>query len=257
MTEWMISANAEMYEHSSSFEHFNFIDWRQGNAKFEINDIVYIYATRPISSVRYKCQIEKINLTHSETRDDKEYWKNIEEYEKSLHGKFMRLRLIEQVSNPKLSLENLKLNGLSAAPQGPIKVKTELSEYLNKNFTDKYQIEYFPDILNEDSSEYEGLKKTITVNKYERSSIAREKCIEHNGLNCFVCNMKFEEVYGELGKGFIHIHHITPLYQIGKEYKVDYKKDLAPVCPNCHAMLHRKIDGKELSIQELKLIVKK
>ena len=46
----------------------------------------------------------------------------------------MCLRLIEQVSNPKLSLENLKLNGLSAAPQGPIKVKTELSEYLNKNF---------------------------------------------------------------------------------------------------------------------------
>ena len=43
MTEWMISANAEMYDHSSSFEHFNFIDWRQGNAKFEINDIVYIY----------------------------------------------------------------------------------------------------------------------------------------------------------------------------------------------------------------------
>ncbi|MFV0148463.1 HNH endonuclease [Empedobacter falsenii] len=69
--------------------------------------------------------------------------------------------------------------------------------------------------------------------------------------------MNFEEVYGKLGKGFIHIHHITPLYQIGKEYKVDYKKDLAPVCPNCHAMLHRKIDGKEFSIQELKELIKK
>lgn len=50
MTEWIISANAEMYDHSSSFEHYNFIDWRQGATKFEINDIVYIYATRPISS---------------------------------------------------------------------------------------------------------------------------------------------------------------------------------------------------------------
>lgn len=164
----------------------------------------------------------------------------------------MRLRLIEQVSNHALNLENLKLNGLTAAPQGPIKVKKELSEYLNKNFTDKYQIDYFPDILNEDSTEYEGLKKTVTVNKYERSSIAREKCIEFHGLNCFVCNLNFEKFYDDIGKGFIHIHHIIPLNQIGKEYKVDFKKDLAPVCPNCHAMLHRKINGNELTIEQLK-----
>lgn len=108
MTEWIISANAEMYDHSSSFEHFEFIDWRQGNTKYEVNDLVYIYATRPISSVRYKCLVEKINLKHQEIRDDKEYWKNLDEYEKSLQGNFIRLRLIEQVSNRKLNLENLK-----------------------------------------------------------------------------------------------------------------------------------------------------
>lgn len=134
MTEWIISANAEMYDHSSSFEHFEFIDWRQGNTKYEVNDLVYIYATRPISSVRYKCLVEKINLKHQEIRDDKEYWKNLDEYEKSLQGNFIRLRLIEQVSNRKLNLENLKENGLSAAPQGPVKIKEELSEYLKKTF---------------------------------------------------------------------------------------------------------------------------
>lgn len=169
----------------------------------------------------------------------------------------MRLKLIEQVSNINLNLENLKLNGLTAAPQGPVKIIPELSSYLNVYFNDTYQNDYFPDIVNEESIEYEGLKRTITVNKYERSSIAREKCIEHNGLNCFVCNMNFYEVYGEIGKGFIHIHHITPLNQIGKEYKVNYKEDLAPVCPNCHAMLHRKVDGKELTINELKQILNK
>ncbi|MBB3837722.1 5-methylcytosine-specific restriction protein A [Runella defluvii] len=256
MTEWIISANAKMYDHSSSFEHFEFIDWRQGNTKYEVNDIVYIYATRPISSIRYKCLVEKINLKHSEIRDDKEYWKNLDEYEKSLQGNFIRLRLIEQVSNRKLNLENLKENGLSAAPQGPVKIRKELSEYLKIHFTDNNQTDYFPDTIG-DKIIYEGIKKVITVNKYERSSIARDKCIEFNGLNCFVCGMNFFDVYGEIGEGFIHVHHLTPIHQIGKEYKVNYKEDLAPVCPNCHAMLHRKINGNEPTINELKEIMNK
>ena len=252
MKEWLISANAEMYDHSSSFDHFGFIDWRQGQAKFEINDVVYIYCTRPTSAVQYKCITEKTNLTLDETRDDKVYWKDQQEYEKSMKGNFMRLRLIDQISNNKLNLEELKKYGLTAAPQGPVKIVPKLSEYLKINFSDKYQIEFFPDVVKEDSVEYEGLKKQITVNKYERSSIARDKCIKFHGLNCFVCGMNFLETYGEIGKDFIHIHHLTPIHKIGKEYKIDYKNDLVPVCPNCHAMLHRKFDGIEPTLTELK-----
>lgn len=257
MTVWIISANGEMYDHSSSFEHFGFIDWRQGKTKYEINDKVYIYCTNPISSIRYKCIVEKKDLDFSEIRDDKEYWKNIEEYEKSLEGKFVRLKLVDQISNEKLNLQNLKQNGLNGAPQGPIKVKLELSEYLNKNFTDKYQIDYFPELVSEDFTEYEGLKKQITVNKYERSSVAREKCINFHGENCFVCGMNFYETYGEIGKGFIHIHHIVPLNQIRKEYKVNYREDLIPVCPNCHAMLHRKFNDTEPTYEQLKEMMRK
>lgn len=62
-------------------------------------------------------------------------------------------------------------------------------------------------------------------------------------------------MYGELGKDFIYGHHIVPLNTIGKEYKVDYETDLIPVCPNCHAMLHRKLDGEFYSVEELKEIV--
>lgn len=49
-----------------------------------------------------------------------------------------------------------------------------------------------------------------------------------------------KKVYGEIGRGFIHVHHKVPLSSIGKEYELDPIKDLVPVCPNCHAMLHRK-----------------
>ena len=36
-----------------------------------------------------------------------------------------------------------------------------------------------------------------------------------------------------------------------EEYVVDPVKDLIPVCPNCHAMLHRQMNGRQLTIQEL------
>jgi len=103
----------------------------------------------------------------------------------------------------------------------------------------------------------EGAVTTTTVNKYERNPLARKKCIEYHGCECSVCGLSFEKMYGDLGKGFIHVHHIVPLNQINEEYEVNYKTDLIPVCPNCHAMLHRKVDSDYYSIDELKLIVKK
>lgn len=83
---WLISANPSIYDHTSSFEHYNFIDWRQGNTKYNIGDVVYIYSTTPIKKIRYKCKIEKINLSASETRDDREYWKDEAEYKNLFKG---------------------------------------------------------------------------------------------------------------------------------------------------------------------------
>lgn len=104
----------------------------------------------------------------------------------------------------------------------------------------------------------EGYRKSVYVNVYERNPKARREAIKYHGTQCAVCDMSFEDKYGEIGVGFIHIHHIVPISEIGKEYKINYKTDLVPVCPNCHAMLHRKIYGKKyLSIEELRQIVKR
>lgn len=88
---------------------------------------------------------------------------------------------------------------------------------------------------------FEGAKRTITVNSYERNSTARRICIGHYGATCVICDFKFEDVYGELGRGYIHVHHVVPLSEIDAEYIVDPIQDLRPVCPNCHAMIHRKV----------------
>jgi hypothetical protein len=101
----------------------------------------------------------------------------------------------------------------------------------------------------------EGATKQISVNVYERNPEARRKCLEHYGTSCYVCGFKFDRVYGKIGNGFIHVHHLKSISEIGQEYEVDPIKDLRPVCPNCHAMLHRKKPA--FTIEELKDIIHK
>jgi len=85
----------------------------------------------------------------------------------------------------------------------------------------------------------EGAKFSVTINAYERNPKARAACIAHYGHVCAVCGFDFSRVYGSLGEGFIHVHHIIPIGQIGEQYEINPITDLMPVCPNCHAMIHR------------------
>jgi len=114
-------------------------------------------------------------------------------------------------------------------------------------------------ILPEEVSQYskysEGSVKQIYVNVYERNLPARQKCIEYYGANCYVCGFQFARVYGKIGEGFIHVHHLKSLSEIGQEYEVDPIKDLRPVCPNCHSMLHRRKPA--YSIEQLKNFIAK
>jgi predicted HNH restriction endonuclease len=118
--------------------------------------------------------------------------------------------------------------------------------------------ENHPEKLAEEISEpqnyYEGATKSISVNVYERNPIARKKCIDHYGCICIICGFNFEEIYGDIGKDYIHVHHLVELSIIGKKYEIDPIKDLCPVCPNCHAMLHKKTPA--ISINGLQEIIK-
>lgn len=109
----------------------------------------------------------------------------------------------------------------------------------------------FPDEENQPSEFLEGNVKQIYVNRYERNAAARDDCLKKHGYNCSVCSFNFESFYGDIGKNFIHVHHLKPISSIGKNYVLNPKDDLRPVCPNCHAMLHKY--NPPLSIEELKL----
>ena len=100
----------------------------------------------------------------------------------------------------------------------------------------------------------EGAVRQVIVNTHERSTAARSACIKAHGYRCTVCGLDMGERYGALGEGFIHVHHLVEIAAVGDEYEVDPVNDLQPVCPNCHAMLHRQTPA--LSIAELKAIMK-
>lgn len=123
-----------------------------------------------------------------------------------------------------------------------------VSKYLNK------AVEFETKSIEEELENFyvsEG-KKVITYGtRYERNPKLREKAIQIHGNSCQVCQFSFEKTYGEIGKGFIEVHHIKPLYMTNGEQEVNPVTDLIPVCPNCHRMIHRK-KSEVLSIEELK-----
>jgi 5-methylcytosine-specific restriction protein A len=99
----------------------------------------------------------------------------------------------------------------------------------------------------------EGATRSVTVNAYERNPRARKACLDHYGFDCAVCVFNFANFYGDLGEGFIHVHHLKDLATVGGEYEVDPIADLRPVCPNCHAMLHAETPA--MSIAKLRSII--
>ena len=120
----------------------------------------------------------------------------------------------------------------------------------------KNELTNLNDFPEESESLSEGNRKQIIVNRYERNTEIRKKAIEFHGLNCKVCDFNFLKSYGEIGKQFIEVHHLTPLSEQGGINTIRIESDLTVLCSNCHSMIHRRSD-KLLTIDELKKTLKK
>jgi 5-methylcytosine-specific restriction protein A len=69
-----------------------------------------------------------------------------------------------------------------------------------------------------------------------------------------VCGFDFGKAYGELGEGYIHVHHLVPFAPANEQRDTNPIEDSRPVCPNCHAMLHRR--NPPIPVAELKALVR-
>lgn len=157
---------------------------------------------------------------------------------------------VTSISQAKLGVnwDRIQASGIGLAPKGAMKLERIWQRHLLKMNVEPSEL-LAEEVSGQDSLR-EGAVSRIVVNAYERNPAARRACIEHYGSACAVCHFDFEEFYGDLGRGYIHVHHLRELASIGEEYQVDPIADLRPVCPNCHAMLHRRQPA--LSIESLR-----
>lgn len=115
--------------------------------------------------------------------------------------------------------------------------------------------EHLTDELDAAAPIREGARYQVLVTAYERNPEARRRCIAAHGTVCCICGFSFGAVYGPEAEGYIQVHHVKPLSEVGGEYVVDPVEDLRPVCPNCHAVLH--LSGRCRSIDEVRQLLTK
>ena len=101
----------------------------------------------------------------------------------------------------------------------------------------------------------EGAAKTVTSTQYERDPQNRLDAIRIHGQKCVTCGFDFGDVYGDRGAGYIEVHHLIPLAEVDEDHIVNPETDLAPVCANCHRMIHRR-RGDTLSVDELRKLIR-
>lgn len=244
-TSWIFPCNAKTYDVIGAFSEFAEIDWRQ-SVKCNPGDTVYIYCSKPYQKIIYKTTVIKSNIPASEANmSDEKYW--IEKHASRNDSKFGYTRLMQTAAydGNALTLPLLLNNGLSSAPQGPLKASDELVTYLDAVFEHTLPANPYFDSIDDYniSTLVEGSVKQITINAYERNPIARKKCIAIHGAKCAICDFDFSSFYGKNFEGLIHVHHLKPLHTLGEEYIVNPETDLIPVCPNCHLALHSKKTG--------------
>ena len=99
----------------------------------------------------------------------------------------------------------------------------------------------------------EGALMRVEVNRYERSAVNRAACMAMHGSACKACGFEFGEMYGQIGSGYVEVHHLVPVSEMGGEYSVNPATDLVPLCANCHAIVHRR--NPPLSLGELKSLI--
>lgn len=111
-----------------------------------------------------------------------------------------------------------------------------------------------PEPVDDDMSALEGQVKHRMVAHRRRERALRDEKIRQvraahpNGqLVCEVprCGFDFRERYGDLGEGYAQVHHRQLLADADKPVRTRLE-DLAVVCANCHAMIHR--GGKNRSL---------
>lgn len=106
----------------------------------------------------------------------------------------------------------------------------------------------------------EGKLVTTTNKTRKRSTKLRKYAFDYYSkigeIKCAVCNFNFEEKYGDYGKYYIELHHIKPVSVYEENGEItnldEARKNLVPLCSNCHRILHK----NNITVEQLIEVIK-
>ncbi|SFX14053.1 hypothetical protein [Ruminococcus sp. XPD3002] len=127
MQKWIVPCNQKYYKVEEAFSKLKRLDWKQSSPNIKIGDIVYIYVSKPVMAILFKCKVTKVNLDRIEI-DDSEFVVNGENY--LTYPLHMELEFIKKY-NDELTMNILSLHGVKGRIQSTRKVCQELENYLS------------------------------------------------------------------------------------------------------------------------------
>lgn len=181
------------------------------------------------------------------------HW-SFEKADKGEQGLFIETeweRLIDSKTNSPLLLSKLpqgKLGRRTWTPQSfGVRVPDEVAVSLEELWSAHVGKTALVSVTNDaELAAMKGAERMALVRHRRREQSLREakvaeaRKLGNRRLKCEVpgCGFDFEVVYGELGRDYAQVHHLRPLADRTTPTETKLA-DLAVVCANCHAMIHR------------------
>lgn len=88
-----------------------------------------------------------------------------------------------------------------------------------------------------ENGDFEGNLTEVVIKRRERSPKNRLLCFAIHGNQCSVCGINPMERY-KVNGNTLEAHHLEPLALITNPKRFDPRKDLVPLCSNCHRAVH-------------------
>lgn len=278
LTYWLLPCNENNYDVEKAYLKYHTIDWHQINNQISVNDIVYIYKTKPYQVVRFACRVKVVNKKSS-NKKDRDCYKDSTPFENK--DCYMTLEFQRRFEEVLPNMHGLETNGVSVirslmkVPENALKYiqdcdkedRTVLrfdgtipSDIPNNHWSlvggDEEELQLIAESEAKslsDSELYEKAKQRSSTKPLERvtttSTYVRDVYIAEaskrkaNGI-CQLCE-KPAPFNDKNGNPYLESHHIIWLSEGGS----DELSNTVALCPNCHKKMH--IVNDEMDVQKL------
>lgn len=137
MNYWIRAYDHKKYRVADFIRDHGFADWNMRN-HFEVGDVVFLYATAPMSRLTFAMEVTKTNMAWTDSVDDSEYFISQAHYDHWLSNRrstlYVRYSLLRELTSPFLTFHNLMEHGLGGAPRSPRRLGPEVVDYILSHF---------------------------------------------------------------------------------------------------------------------------